>query len=175
MLQMQAGVGEVFIRGPSVMAGYYKNKEDTADAFTPDGWFRSGDLGYLDRQGHLYIVGRKKDTIVLPSGKNVFPEDVENHYERSPLITEICVLGRAGCKWIRGSRAPLRGGCSGLRLSRKSSIWQSRRIVRWELEDLGRELPDISVCMTLSCALNHCHGPLLGKYADSSCIRNLTR
>src|SRR5207237_10518415 len=65
------GVGEVLIRGPIVFDGYYKNAQATAEAFTEDGWFRSGDLGRLDRRGHLYIVGRAKDVIVLPSGKKV--------------------------------------------------------------------------------------------------------
>ena len=63
------------------------------EAFTSDGWFRSGDLGRFDEGGHLFIVGRKKDIIKLPSGKNVFPEDVEAHYEHSPFVSEVCVLG----------------------------------------------------------------------------------
>ena len=87
------GMGEVLIRGAIVMAGYYRNPEANREAFTADGWFRSGDLGRFDAQGHLYIVGRKKDVIILPSGKNVYPEDVEAHYARSPLVGEICVLG----------------------------------------------------------------------------------
>jgi len=89
------GIGEVQIRGDIVMSGYYRNPEANREAFTPDGWFRSGDLGRFDAQGHLYIVGRKKDVIILPSGKNVYPEDVEAHYARSPLVGEICVLGVA--------------------------------------------------------------------------------
>jgi long-chain acyl-CoA synthetase len=64
------GVGEVLIRGKVVFQGYYRNPEATAEAFTEDGWFRSGDLGKIDADGHLYIVGRGKDVIVLPSGKN---------------------------------------------------------------------------------------------------------
>ena len=87
------GVGEVLIRGPVVMSGYYKNPEANREAFTSDGWFRTGDLGRMDKQRHLYIAGRRKDVVKLPSGKNVFPEDVEAHYEQSPFVSEVCVLG----------------------------------------------------------------------------------
>jgi long-chain acyl-CoA synthetase len=62
-------------------------------AFTADGWFRSGDLGRFDGEGHLYITGRKKEVIVLPSGKNVYPEEVEAQYLKSPLVSEVCVMG----------------------------------------------------------------------------------
>src|SRR3954463_9637911 len=87
------GVGEVLIRGDIVFSGYYKNPEATQNAFTDGGWFRSGDLGRFDEEGHLYIVGRAKDVIVLPSGKNVHPEDVEVHYLKSPLVEELAVIG----------------------------------------------------------------------------------
>ncbi|HTH51863.1 MAG TPA: AMP-binding protein, partial [Pyrinomonadaceae bacterium] len=86
------GIGEVLIRGPMVFSGYYHNPEATAEAFTDDGWFRSGDLGKFDK-GHLYIVGRAKDVIVLPSGKNVHPEDIEVHYLKCPLVAELAVIG----------------------------------------------------------------------------------
>ena len=87
------GVGEVLIRGSIVFNGYYKNPDATRDAFTDDGWFHSGDLGRFDKNGHLYIVGRAKDVIVLPSGKNVHPEDVEAHYLKSPMVEELAVIG----------------------------------------------------------------------------------
>jgi long-chain acyl-CoA synthetase len=82
----EEGIGEVLIRGPIVMPGYYRNPEASREAFTANGWFRSGDLGRFDRAGHLYIVGRKKDVIKLPTGKQIFPDDVEAHYGRSPLV-----------------------------------------------------------------------------------------
>jgi long-chain acyl-CoA synthetase len=134
-----AGVGEVFIRGPSVTAGYYRDQQATAEVFTSDGWFRSGDLGYFDPQGHLYIVGRKKDMIVLPSGKNVFPEDVESHYERSPWITEICVLGRLDAKGAESLCAVVVPDFGYLKMQQ---ITNPGEWIRWELEDLGRELPE---------------------------------
>jgi len=85
-------VGEIAIRGGIVMKGYYKRDDATADVMQ-DGWLRTGDLGYLDPRGNLFITGRKKDVIVLSNGKNVYPEEIEAHYEKSPFIKEICVLG----------------------------------------------------------------------------------
>jgi long-chain acyl-CoA synthetase len=70
--------GEIQFRGPTVTQGYWEDPEATAAAFTPDGWYRSGDLGHLDTRGRLVLHGRRKDMIVLPNGLNVFPEDVEN-------------------------------------------------------------------------------------------------
>lgn len=85
------GIGEIVIKGPNVMKGYYKEEEQTKEVLK-DGWFYSGDLGYLDREGYLYITGRKKELIVLSSGKNISPEEVESHYARSHFIKELCVL-----------------------------------------------------------------------------------
>ena len=70
--------GEILFRGPTLSPGYWDNPEATAEAFTEDGWYRSGDLGQLDERGRLHLHGRKKDIIVLPNGFNVFPEDIEN-------------------------------------------------------------------------------------------------
>ena len=85
------GVGEVCIKGPNITPGYYRNEPATRELIR-DGWLRSGDLGRIDRDGNLYITGRAKDVIVLPSGKNIYPEDVENLYKDSPLIGELCVI-----------------------------------------------------------------------------------
>ena len=71
------GVGEVFVRGPTVFAGYLDAPELTAEAFTEDGWLRTGDLGWLDGAGHLHLVGRARNMVVTDGGKNVYPEDVE--------------------------------------------------------------------------------------------------
>src|SRR5690606_40034947 len=68
--------GEIQARGPNVFSGYWQNPDATREAFTPDGWFRTGDLGFLDADGFLHIVGRSKEVIVLADGKNVFPEEV---------------------------------------------------------------------------------------------------
>lgn len=139
----EAGVGEVLIRGPMVTAGYYRNPEADSEAFTPDRWFRSGDLGRFDRAGHLYIVGRKKDVIILPSGKNVFPEDVEAHYERSPLVSEICVLGRSdAANQFKGAESLCAIVVPNFESLKAQHITNPGERIPWELEDLGRELPE---------------------------------
>jgi long-chain acyl-CoA synthetase len=84
--------GEVLIRGPIVMPGYYNRPEVNAQVLR-DGWLYTGDLGYLDSKGRLFITGRKKEMIVLSSGKNIYPEEIEAHYLQSPYIKEICVMG----------------------------------------------------------------------------------
>ncbi|MEZ3442322.1 MAG: AMP-binding protein, partial [Alistipes sp.] len=78
--------GEIVAKTPSVMLGYYKNPESTKEAFTADGWFRTGDLGELGEDGYLYIKGRLKNMIVGPSGENIYPEDIE-----TVLNSHVCV------------------------------------------------------------------------------------
>ncbi|WP_200340895.1 AMP-binding protein [Rhodovibrio sodomensis] len=90
------GQGEIQISGPNVFPGYRNNADANAKAFASDGWFKSGDLGYLDADGYLVIVGRVKDMIVLPDGKNVAPDEVEAVYGESPYIRQIAVLERHG-------------------------------------------------------------------------------
>ena len=85
------GVGEILIRGDNLMAGYYRNPKATREVLR-DGWFLSGDLGYMDRDGYLYVTGRSKDLIVLSSGKNISVEEVSQHYAQASTIKEILVL-----------------------------------------------------------------------------------
>ncbi len=87
--------GEILARGPNVFAGYHNLPEQTARAFS-DGWFRTGDLGYFDDAGYLHVLGRGAELIVIASGENIQPEDVEEVYLESPLIREIGVLQREG-------------------------------------------------------------------------------
>ncbi len=88
--------GEILVKGRNVMKGYYKNKKATDQVIT-DGWFHTKDTGYFDNDGYLYITGRKDDMIVLPSGKNINPEEIEKHILRiSPLIKEIGVIEDKG-------------------------------------------------------------------------------
>jgi len=86
--------GEIQVRGENVMLGYYKNDEANADAFTEDGWFRTGDVGYMDKDGYIFITGRMKSVIVLNNGKNVFPEEVEEYLYKIEAISECVVVGR---------------------------------------------------------------------------------
>lgn len=87
--------GEILVKGDNVMLGYYKNEEATKEVFTEDGWFRTGDIGYVDKDGYIYITGRKKNVIILSNGKNVFPEELEEHLSHCELIKESVVIGRA--------------------------------------------------------------------------------
>ncbi len=90
------GIGEIEATGPSVFRGYRNNAEANAAAFTPDGWFRTGDLGCVDHDGYVYIAGRVKEMIVLGGGKNIFPEELEKIYAESPYIRELAVLESGG-------------------------------------------------------------------------------
>lgn len=84
------GEGEILVKGPIVMLGYYKDETATADAFK-EGYFRTGDYGKLDKNGVLYITGRKKNLIILSNGKNVYPEEIENELSAAPGVLEIVV------------------------------------------------------------------------------------
>ena len=86
--------GEILVKGPNVMLGYYKNEEATAAAFTEDGYFRTGDIGYLGKDNYIYITGRKKNVIILSNGKNVFPEELEEYLSEIPYVKESVVIGR---------------------------------------------------------------------------------
>ena len=86
------GVGEIIAKGPSTMKAYYQNPNATAAAIR-DGWLYTGDLGYMDADGYLYLTGHCKDVIVPASGKNVYPVELEALYRNSPAISEICVVG----------------------------------------------------------------------------------
>ena len=86
--------GEILVKGENVMIGYYKNPEATKEVFTEDGWFRTGDIGYMDKYGYIYITGRKKNVIILSNGKNVFPEEIEEYLAPIDIIEECVVMAR---------------------------------------------------------------------------------
>jgi len=85
------GVGELLVRGPIVMKGYYRNEAATRAAIDPDGWFHTGDLAVLDHRGEIYLKGRAKNVIVLETGKNVYPEELEWAFARIPYVQEVLV------------------------------------------------------------------------------------
>jgi long-chain acyl-CoA synthetase len=86
-----SGIGEICIKGPNVMKGYYKNEEATRKSFTKDGWFISGDKGYIDKDGFIFITGRSKNVIIGPSGQNIYPEVIEAKLEESIFVEETIV------------------------------------------------------------------------------------
>ena len=86
--------GEIVVKGDNVMLGYYNAPELTAEVIDGDGWFRTGDYGYVDKKGYIYITGRKKNIIIASNGKNVFPEEIEEYINDVPLVEEVVVVGR---------------------------------------------------------------------------------
>ncbi|MBP3686486.1 MAG: AMP-binding protein [Clostridia bacterium] len=88
------GIGEICVKGPNVMLGYYEDPAATEAVIDEDGWFHTGDAGYIDEDGYIFITGRQKNVIVLNNGKNVFPEEIEEHLLDIELIRECVVVGR---------------------------------------------------------------------------------
>jgi long-chain acyl-CoA synthetase len=131
--------GEVLIKGPIVMAGYH-NRPDANAVTLRDGWLYSGDLGYLDSHGRLHITGRRKDVIVLASGKNIYPEEIEDYYLQSPLIKEICVLGisrpdEPSAERLHAIVVP------NLELLRERRVVNTRELIRFDIEGVSIHLP----------------------------------
>ncbi len=84
--------GEIFVRGENLFTGYYRNPQATEEAFTPDGWFRTGDMGVMDRDGYLYLKGRCKSMILGPSGQNIYPEEIESSINNLDYVEESLVI-----------------------------------------------------------------------------------
>ena len=131
--------GEVLIAGPIVMQGYF-NRPDATAAALKDGWLHTGDLGRLDRKGRLVITGRKKEIIVLSSGKNIYPEEIEAVYRKSAFIEEICVLGlsRPGEPSAERLYAVI---VPNQRILRERKIANVGDIIRFEVEGASVHLP----------------------------------
>jgi len=133
-------VGEILIRGGIVMKGYYQRPDANADALR-DGWLHTGDLGYLDAHGNLFITGREKEVIVLSSGKNVYPEEIEAHYLKSPYVKEICVLGmesRPDEPFAERLHAVV---VPNFEVLRERKIVNTKEVLRFDIEGLSAQLP----------------------------------
>lgn len=131
--------GEIAIRGPIVMQGYFRRPDANA-ATLQDGWLLTGDLGFIDAQGRLTMTGRKKEVIILSSGKNIYPEEVEAHYAQSPYIKELCVLGLAefgepAAERLHAIIVP------DLDVMRERKVLNMREVLRFEVENLSVHLP----------------------------------
>jgi long-chain acyl-CoA synthetase len=125
--------GEILARGPSVFGGYWNDAELTAAAFTADGWFRTGDLGAIDSDGYLRVVGRSKELLVLADGKKVFPEALEKLYGASPLVREIAILedrGQLAALLVPDEHAV-----------RERGALRQEALLHEELEDVAGRLP----------------------------------
>ncbi len=141
------GKGEIIIKGPVVMKGYYKNEEATNEVLR-DGWLYTGDSGYLDRDGFLYITGRLKSMIVTKGGKNIFPEEIELVLSQSPYIAEVLVVGRYDpSKKDEVPYAIIYPNYEELELIAKERGFELtdekiREILKREIQELSRELAD---------------------------------
>jgi long-chain acyl-CoA synthetase len=89
-------VGEIQVRGENVMTGYYKNETATAEAFTEDGWLKTGDLGIIDENNFIFIKGRSKNMILGPSGQNIYPEEIEARIANQHYVAECVITNRQG-------------------------------------------------------------------------------
>ena len=163
----EPGHGEILAKGPNVFSGYWANPEATAEAFTDDGYFHTGDLGYLD-DGYLYIVGRSKELIVLSGGKNIFPDEVEAVYCAAGQVREVAVLeheNRLVALFVPDPEA-----------LRARSPEELHRHFRREVERLSPQLPSYARIADFAIT-----APAAAAYADrqaapaSSCPRFLPR
>jgi len=130
--------GEITVRGAMVMAGYYKNSKATAEVIR-DGWFYTGDLGHIDNEGYLFITGRRKEVIILSSGKNIYPEDVEKAYLHIPLIGEIGITGIEKNGIVESIQAII---VPDLDYARDHNIGNIAETLKWELNEVTSRLPE---------------------------------
>jgi long-chain acyl-CoA synthetase len=131
--------GEIAIRGAIVMKGYWNRPEATAEVLR-DGWFYTGDLGYFDSGGNLFITGRRKEVIVLANGKNVYPEEIEAHYLQAPYVKEICVMAleaRPGDPTSERLHAVV---VPNFELLRERKIVNSKEVIRIDIEALSHKI-----------------------------------
>ena len=131
-------VGEVAIRGAVVMKGYW-NRPDATAAVLRDGWFHTGDLGYFDPHGNLFLTGRQKEVIVLSNGKNVYPEEIESHYLKSPYIKEIAVMGLEGKPGEGGDRLHA-VVVPNFDVLRQKKIVNAKEVIRFDIEGLSQKI-----------------------------------
>jgi long-chain acyl-CoA synthetase len=137
-------IGEIVVRSPSIMLGYYQNEAATREMFTADGYLRTGDLGYIDDDGFIYINGRKKNLIVSSGGKNIYPEEIEQHFDGSRVVGEILVVGRkdsGGGDVIFAVVYPNKEALAEDQGDRKLDEALMKALVKAEIEKVNRLLP----------------------------------
>ncbi len=143
----ESGVGEIAISGPSLMQGYLNNPEATSEVLR-DGWFYTGDLASQDEAGNIYIRGRRKEMIVLSSGKKVYPEEIEQHYLQIPYVREMCVMGVAGDNGYAGSERLHAVIVPDFDYLKQQRIVNSKQIIREGIEEFSASLPKYKRIMT---------------------------
>jgi long-chain acyl-CoA synthetase len=136
-------IGEIWIKGVQVMVGYWNNPDETTRAITPDGWFRSGDAGYLDAQGYLFLHDRVKDMIVS-GGENVYPAEVENAVMGCPGVADVAVIGVPDEKWGEAVKAVVVPQADADVTAEQVIAWAKERIAGFKVPksvDFVAELP----------------------------------
>lgn len=139
------GIGEIWAKGPSVMLGYYKNPQLTKEVFEGD-WFKTGDLGFIDSDGFLHIVGRKKNVIISRTGENVYPEEIEDVLNRSPYILESLIYGEEDEKHDEIIATQIVTDADAfIEYSQQNSVEITddliKEIVDWEIKKINKQLP----------------------------------
>jgi long-chain acyl-CoA synthetase len=131
------GGGEIAISGGNVMRGYFNKPQQTQEALK-NGWFHTGDLGYIDRQGYLYISGRAKEIIVLSSGKNIYPEEIESYYEKAVSVKELCVFEMRDSRGLDSLQAVVVPNFDYFKKAEGGNILGK---IKWEFENISYSLP----------------------------------
>jgi long-chain acyl-CoA synthetase len=152
----EKGIGEIELRGSNITSGYCDNPDADKAALTGDGWFRTGDLGYVDEDGFLFVTGRAKEVIVLGGGKKVNPEDLEKKYAANPLLVEIAVLEHRG--QIVGLVRPAAEQLSQI------GTFDAEHAVRVALTEVGQNLPPYERLAGFAIAPRPLPRTRLGKY-----------
>lgn len=132
-------VGEIVLRGATIMKGYWNRPDATAEALR-EGWLYTGDLGYFDSGGNLFITGRRKELIVLANGKNIYPEEIEAHYLKSPFIKEICVMGLEAKPGDPGSERLHAVVVPNFDVLKERKVVNAKEVIRFDVEGLSQQL-----------------------------------
>jgi long-chain acyl-CoA synthetase len=156
------GIGEVIARGPNIMEGYYKRPDLTKDV-VKNGWFYTGDLGFFDKDGYLFLTGRSKDIIVLSSGLNLYPEEIEEAYTKDVPIKEICVFEAPSPKGVKSDFVLWAVVRPDLDFFKKYGEINLRHVIKERLDNASKTLPAHNRIMGFSVTLQELPRTALGK------------
>jgi long-chain acyl-CoA synthetase len=156
------GVGEVIARGPNIMKGYYK-RDDLTEEVIKDGWFHTGDLGFFDKDGYLFLTGRSKDIIVLSSGLNINPSEIEDRYMKNAPIKEICVFEAPSPKGVKADFVLWAVVRPDLGHFKKYGEVNLKNVLKEKIDDISKTLPTHSRIMGFSITLKELPRTALGK------------
>ena len=139
------GIGEICFRGPTIMMGYYKDPENTEKVLDSEGWFHTGDIGFLDKDNYVFITGRKKNVIIAPNGKNVFPEELEGYLLALPIVEECMVWDGESdsATEFDGIHATVRLSAEDLedKLGKDYTAEQAAELLESEVDKINSDLP----------------------------------